>query len=133
MSRFKLSPSHGSDYRPTAADIHRFMRMVQVDPDTGAWLWQGHVNEKGYGQFRLGSRMWWAHRVSYLIFNGPLLDGMHVHHLPGPDGGDPLSGDVNPDRLVQTTPAANVAEGNRRRARLRVEASVMTPEEEPPF
>lgn len=59
------------------------------DPNSGCWLWCGHVNTKGYGQFKSSwfghtpsgqSKTVQAHRVSWLVFNGPIPDSMQVCH-----------------------------------------------------
>ena len=46
---------------------------------SGCWEWQKSTNHGGYGLLRYGKDAL-AHRVSYLIFNGPVGDGMDVCH-----------------------------------------------------
>lgn len=64
----------------------RFMKAVVqtgLEP-TACWVWTARLNPKGYGQFSWshdGKRTWFAHRVSYLLFNGPIPDGAEVDHL----------------------------------------------------
>lgn len=46
------------------------------------WLWQGHLNAKGYGQIsrHLSRKRYMAHRVSYQIHKGIIPNGMLVCH-----------------------------------------------------
>ena len=75
----KLSAPHALDFEPTPEIVRRFMRRVRLSA-AGCWEWQGHKDDKGYGQFRLGKRAHWAHRVSYAIFRRPLIAGLTVEH-----------------------------------------------------
>ena len=53
-----------------------------VDPETGCWVWDGHCNASGYGQFRLGSaKMKLAHRYYYELLVGPISEGHDLHHI----------------------------------------------------
>ena len=54
-------------------------------PATGCWLWRGELNREGYGIFKVrigdGKRVKYsAHRVSYEVFVGPLLNGAYACH-----------------------------------------------------
>jgi hypothetical protein len=69
---------------PECADIiARFAKFVHID--RGCWLWTGSRTGtwKGgqHGQFALyhGEHIY-AHRLSYLLFNGPIPDGQLVRH-----------------------------------------------------
>ena len=69
---------------PECADIiARFSRFVHITD--GCWLWTGSRTGswKGgqHGQFALyhGDHIY-AHRLSYLLFNGPIADGLVVRH-----------------------------------------------------
>lgn len=46
----------------------------------GCLNWLRSKNDNGYGSLRVNSRCEFAHRVSYLIFNGPLSEGLCVCH-----------------------------------------------------
>lgn len=39
-----------------------------VDETTGCWIWTGHIQTSGYGQFRYRNKNLLAHRASYSIF-----------------------------------------------------------------
>jgi hypothetical protein len=54
-------------------------RRIQVTE--GHWLWDGHVNEAGYGDLHYnldGKTMWRAHRLVYRLLIGPPPE--HLHH-----------------------------------------------------
>jgi hypothetical protein len=44
----------------------RFWSKVEKD-QAGCWLWTGARTPKGYGRFRIGDAMFYAHRVSWLL------------------------------------------------------------------
>ena len=52
---------------------------LYVHKADGCWEWAGRLNPGGYGVFcALGERL--AHRVSYVLANGPILGGLVVRH-----------------------------------------------------
>jgi len=51
-----------------------------VEKTDGCWKWKGSKNKFGYGAFRFHKRMMMAHRVSWEIHNGPILQGIQVLH-----------------------------------------------------
>jgi len=53
-----------------------FSELVQINPITTCWRWCGSKHPDGYGV--IGSTP--AHRVAYLLFVGPIPDGMTVDH-----------------------------------------------------
>lgn len=66
--------------------LERFWEKVPKNlPDDVCWEWEGCLNEKGYGNIRLGgrdSKRPKAHRVSWVFYHGrPIPDGMMVMHL----------------------------------------------------
>lgn len=58
-----------------------FMSKVLKD-SSGCWLWQGSLNNKGYGAFYMPEykRALGAHRAAYLLFKGNVNPGMVVDH-----------------------------------------------------
>lgn len=98
----KLSQSQGREARPDAEVIKRLMARIDFDgpPNNNGctgkcWIFSGYTDRKGYGQIKFGGRAFWAHRLSYLIFNGSLVEGMHVDHKCH------CTSCVNPDHLQQ--------------------------------
>lgn len=59
----------------------RFLQFVTPDPATGCWNWTGSKMRNGYGQFRYETRNWAAHRVAWVLFVGPLEEGLDLDHL----------------------------------------------------
>jgi hypothetical protein len=80
----------------------RFMAKVQMDGNA-CWLWQGGVNNKGYGLFYYLGSMRSAPRASYLLFNGEIpdksLDVCHTCDTPAC---------VNPGHLFLGSRQANM-------------------------
>lgn len=95
--------------RPSPKDIIRFLGKVRVNPINGCWRWRGYQDKKGYGQFRVGGKTQWAHRIAFVMFRGVVEEGMVVDHICG----HPWC--VNPDHLRLATVADNTANGNRTR------------------
>ena len=60
--------------------ITRLLYKIQVDPDTGCWIWQGNKSRIGYGLIIVNKRTTSPHRVSYQYFIGEIPDGKEVHH-----------------------------------------------------
>lgn len=61
------------------------------------WLWQACRTPNGYGLFSFGDMgVMGAHRASWILYNGPIPDGMQVlHNCPGGDN----TSCVNPKHL----------------------------------
>lgn len=90
------------------ADRERFMRYVQIDEGTGAWLWTGAMSSSGYGAFWLGGRMVSAHRASWQLHRGPIPPGLYVCHRHEDLGRH----DVNPDHLFLGTATDNMRDAS---------------------
>jgi HNH endonuclease len=91
----------------------------QVDRGAGCWLWMGHRNRDGYGQFKVTDRPGdyrtvRAHRWAWESANGPVPEGLTLDHLCG----QPAC--VRPGHLEPCTNAENV---RRRHARRRSEGT----------
>lgn len=53
----------------------------KVDKSGECWTWAGALmRQTGYGAFRFEGRTAYAHRVSYILANGPIPDGLYVCH-----------------------------------------------------
>lgn len=62
-------------------DIRRFWSGVALPDVEGHMLWSRYRNEHGYGQIRVGERAQYVHRVSFVIANGAIPEGMVVDHV----------------------------------------------------
>ena len=57
---------------------NRLLKNVEVNQN-GCWEWTKTRLPRGYGLFRVLNQSY-AHRVSYVLYHGPLLKGMFVCH-----------------------------------------------------
>lgn len=84
-----------------AVGVPRF----QID-ESGCWVWQGPMNDNGYGRVSIDGRLEYAHRLSYRFFVGPILAGLTIDHLCR------NKRCVNPEHLEAVLPEENTARGN---------------------
>jgi len=82
--------------------IERFMEKVTPNSQ-GCWIWTASQRD-AYGDFWLPDRMHKAHRVSYMLFVGPIPDQMDVLHSCD----NPLC--VQPEHLWLGTDKDNAAD-----------------------
>jgi len=62
--------------------INRFWKKIKL-PDNlidGCWNWTTYKDKKGYGEFSFAGSTYGAHRFSYMIFKGEILDGKLICH-----------------------------------------------------
>ena len=52
----------------------------KVDKTSTCWNWVGAKGEQGYGMFWFDGRVRGAHRVSFILHNGSIADGLEVDH-----------------------------------------------------
>lgn len=84
----------------------RFIPKLQIDQETGCWIWIGARNAKGYGRFGLNGRNRLAYAVAYELIVGPIPnDGLVFDHLCE------NKSCVNPQHLQRVTNGENVARG----------------------
>jgi len=112
-----LKPGYVQIVSLSANDLKRFWKKVAIDPG-GCWLWTGS-KRKGYGQLRVGHKVFGAHCISWIIHNGSIPDGLCVcHDCPGGDNRACL----NPEHLWLGTKKDNsidaVEKGRHARVRL---------------
>lgn len=64
--------------------FEQFAERLQLNEETDCWIFTGPLTAYGYGTFYIGYyRYMPAHRFSYLVFVGPLLEWHDIHHKCG--------------------------------------------------
>lgn len=89
-----------------------------VSKRENCWLWLGYCSEEGgHGRFSVNNKMVLAHRYSWELHNGPIVNKLWVLHncVPGPD--NPAC--VNPSHLYLGNRANNVKDAINKRQHLR--------------
>lgn len=56
------------------------MKRISIDSETHCWNWKGAINSNGYGVVKLPNGNKSAHRYSWMIHKGEILNGMFILH-----------------------------------------------------
>ena len=99
----KLHPGRAEPQLTDPKLAERFLNKAQKMP-SGCWCFTGCSDRKGYGRIRYRGFVWWAHRLSYALFVGPIPAEMHIHHTCA------TKDCVNPAHLEIATPSENSKE-----------------------
>lgn len=98
----------GNQGKKNISALDQFMAFVNKT-DT-CWLWMGAKNDRGYGKIARtenGKRKHYgAHQFSYLLFKGPIIDGLFVCHNCAPNRDNPAC--VNPNHLWLGNASENI-------------------------
>lgn len=79
----------------------RLLDKISPEPNSGCWLWDASLNSKGYGQIYYNGKPHLAHRISYMIYVGPIPIELELDHLCR------VRSCVNPDHLEPVTHRVN--------------------------
>lgn len=61
-------------------DTERFMAKIKFFEKGKCWEWSGYRRKDGYANFWIGDKVFLAHRVSYMLTNGQVDQGLKVCH-----------------------------------------------------
>jgi hypothetical protein len=83
-----------------------FWGKVSVGHPGGCWGWIGSTDSGGYGQLQHNGKLQPAHRVAWMLVNGPLPEGLWVlHRCDNPPC-------TNPDHLFLGTRRDNMMDAS---------------------
>ena len=86
----------------------RIQSKIQVDPQTGCWLYVGCVDKDGYARMKVEGKNRQAHVVCWEEHTGrKLAPGMTLDHLKGSRGPCRHRRCVCPDHLEEVTRSEN--------------------------
>jgi hypothetical protein len=102
-----FSPVKKSNQNDKRSSIARFIEGLAFDT-SDCWYWRGAHTKLGYGILAAkGEKR--AHRVAWVLWNGPIPDGMHVlHHCD-------VRCCVNPEHLFLGTHTENMRDMTRKK------------------
>ena len=86
----------------------RFAKNYRITA-TGCWFWTGDRDSGGYGRIRSNGKQHMAHRFSYELHKGPVLDDLSVCHTCD------TPSCVNPDHLFLGTQSDNARDMMRKK------------------
>jgi hypothetical protein len=85
--------------------FERFISKFECDGETGCWNWKAAISKNGYGNFSVRHVVYYAHRIAYQLYVGPIPDGMTIDHLCR------NTRCVNPAHLEVTSQRTNILRG----------------------
>lgn len=99
-------PLAGAPLRIIGDDERRFWSKVDRGQTQDCFNWTGGQDGRGYGQFRVGKKLWASHRFAWVLAYGHIPDDLTIDHLCR----NPLCQNVSHMELVST--AENTRRGH---------------------
>lgn len=65
----------------TATLEERFWAKIEMEPNSGCFIWMGKRKPNGYGIFNWDGKPGYAHRFAYQLTKGPIPSGLALDHL----------------------------------------------------
>lgn len=86
---------------------------MEADSEKGCWNWRLRLRKDGYPQAKIGGKSYYAHKVAWEVWNGPVPQGKEVHHkCENPRCCNPWHMEVlTPAEHYRTHPQQRVARG----------------------
>ena len=85
----------------------RLLEKSIPEPNSGCWLWIGHLSKNGYGKLRVKNNSRWqtqyAHRISYQTFVCEIPNGLDLDHICR------VRSCINPAHLEPVSRSTNLA------------------------
>jgi hypothetical protein len=79
--RMRKHGSYHVNKRPELSQTYEERFLAKTVKTDGCWLWAGAIDSNRlYGHFRYKGRVFKAHRVAYLMWVGPIPDGLELDH-----------------------------------------------------
>jgi hypothetical protein len=92
-----------------AGTMERLIAKIVIDGESGCWRRPVGISAKGYSQFWFGGKLQAAHRVSHILFVGPIPDGHEVDHVKA--RGCRFKDCIRPSHLEAVTGRENTLRG----------------------
>lgn len=111
-----------TDVPITEARVSQFWSFVEKGNDQyDCWMWKGRTFKGGYGTYnRLGSETT-AHRIAWLLVNGPIpkgLEAMHICDNPGCCNPSHIRLGTHSENMQDCVDKGRIAKGDRNGARI---------------
>jgi len=95
---------------PRTDIVEKLVANIDIDDETGCWLWTGAAMDSGYARVRVGDSIPLVHRLVFRLVHGEIPDGKQINHTCH------VRNCVNSEHLYAGDQAQNVRDAIRRGA-----------------